>query len=263
MGAGNNMHKIRQAVYLCMVLGLLSACSSVDTEEQQRHKSVCDYFVQHAQGEWRNASLSTIYNVNPKMGKNQTDGLRNLVSEMVFCQKHVLTGENNEEKRSALEAIRDKIVQHYLTHESAVFRERTNGKEWCGTRSLADVAVFYKHPMRNCIYRHADNSIIVTQATPKGVLASSYTDTARTIFVSNGLDIDSNLVDYDRLPDGFFEYTGAYSYMSLLGQKTVHSFKRIKGNPLDGLLFYGIISAKAEEMHNQQYQIPQKQNWPF
>jgi hypothetical protein len=162
--------------------------------------------------------------------------------EYTFVHSLVVPNEHlsppDEENHRTLQKIRDKINSHYINQEKELFRKRTGGKEWCNGQSLTDIVVFSKKPERQCVYQHSDNAVFVTQVLPSGFLVGGY-GVSRLVFVYKNSANDANdLVDYSGVPHGFFEYSGPYSYMSLMGQRTIHSFRHISGNPLEGFLFY-------------------------
>lgn len=232
------MYKTVKLIFLFGAVSSLFACTTIESPKEKRERAVCGVFLHNAQESWNKGNLSDIYKSYPKMGKTQKEGLRNLSDGIAYCQQQIFVGRDYTQARLELEKVRERINSHYTKQEEKIFHDRTGGKKLCKDNQLTDIVVFNGTPYRECAYFHASPSIYVSQVTPSGLLISGY-GVNRMYFVFKGAEIDKSLVDNDKLPGGFFQYTGPYSYNSLLGPRTVHSFKRINGKPMSGFLFYG------------------------
>lgn len=150
------------------------------------------------------------------------------------------------ENLAKIKAIQALILKKHLPEEKRLFEKRSNRNKFCGTKAI-DQFLFgarWEKPQKGCMYYNEGN-LIAFQATSKGILSRSvYANFepahANTIFLQKP-NSDSNIADGQRLAPGYFEYKGVFNYPSLLGQRSVHSFKRINitGEALyKGILFY-------------------------
>ncbi|ASD64248.1 hypothetical protein [Bdellovibrio bacteriovorus] len=139
----------------------------------------------------------------------------------------------------------DKLTSDPLYQsEKKTFNERLNGKELCPSIGVANFTYETSIvPDKKCIYpdvkiakvylesdREWAKSLKVLQVLDNGFIVSSNSPRATTIFIhktdQEGVVDDTYLAnDPNKFP--FYEYTGPYSYNSLSGKRTVHSFKKV------------------------------------
>lgn len=245
-------------ITVCFLMGMtLSACAMLEPPGTQQVTRICDHLLEETKTKWHNATLDEIYKDNPEAGMGQKEWFDGMSNALKVCQEKIYTGSGRLEDRLALEQIREKINQHYMKQEEALFLKRTNGKKICShpeelrMSSMDELLLGSKKPARGCVYFNNRN-IVAQQVTGHGILAGLWGGLSdRVVFLQKGNSQENNIVDGEFIEKGFFEYTGPFSYQSLLGQRTVHSFKRINGNPMEGFLFYGVKNPKSEAAHKR------------
>lgn len=142
--------------------------------------------------------------------------------------------------------------------ERAAYKERIGGKDFCWSVGVDDfLKTNAPMPSKECIYPASkfivdkDDGLIVQdnllkqnfkqlkvlQVTPEGfVIKSPHYKNDRVVFVQK--TEETNIVDGSFLDEAqdwqVYEYAGTYSYATLIGSKTVHSFRRITKERLEG-----------------------------
>lgn len=128
--------------------------------------------------------------------------------------------------------------------EKATFNERLNGKEicyWIGVASFTYDAS--AKPDSKCLYpdikiarvylsddRQWSKSLKVLQVLDNGFIVTSDGPSPITIFIHKTDQVgvvDKTYLAADPNKFFFYEYAGPYSYNSLTGKRTVHSFKKV------------------------------------
>ncbi len=116
------------------------------------------------------------------------------------------------------------IKLKYYFEEEASFHKCTAGKRLSRT-GLENFTyqLATKTPEKNCIYELAPGYVKVLQTTSDGVIASFFMS-GRSIFIKTS----HKYVDGDKLKPGFYEYTGVFDYITVLGSnKKIHKFKEV------------------------------------
>lgn len=150
-------------------------------------------------------------------------------------------------KSDKFKKIVKKIESYYVPIEKEIFLERTGGKYICATDIDFLGGLRYRAPDKNCFYGMQPNKVLfASQVTKEGILAYydfGYPTDIRGNFFIYKSDIPDGVVDGSMIY-GVFEYTGAYTYHSLTGQRTIHSFRRPKWDDYmkDIYFYYGYKS---------------------
>lgn len=93
---------------------------------------------------------------------------------------------------------------------------------------LDDVLLARLKPSKDCLLKH-DKMLAVQQVLPDGVLVAMWgmpSASNRNAYIYRRNLRNKDVVDGDVLETGYYRYVGPYSYRSLAGRKTVHSFTR-------------------------------------
>lgn len=138
--------------------------------------------------------------------------------------------------------------------EKSLFKSRLSNKTPCWDKGIFTFTTSGESPNKECLYPSGSyskndqgkiaqtaNVLTVVQTTPAGFLVkSTYTkcdgNYCRKTTGDNYIFIykttENGLVDGSLIDEGFnwdlYEYTGPFSYKTILGSKTIRSFKKIK-----------------------------------
>ena len=181
-----------------------------------------------------------------KDNKNVNQAKTHLLSEFVlYTEKHC-----SWDIKDRVAPLRQKVIDG----EKKLFFQKTNGKKLhyktleyftlTNQQTQPSEQFFYEYKAE---YNPAVPAIRlrVLQVTPSGVLihaedkANSYLQSVYGTLADKFIFIETkeDYVDKDLLRSGFYEYIGRKSYGSILGDRTIHSFREIP-NPFKGLHFY-------------------------
>lgn len=171
--------------------------------------------------------------------------------------------ERNKQREQTINQWREREASEEFKKEKALFQERLGGKYPCWLTGISYFSRSGDIPDKKCLYptnkffnnteaEDRGNAISqeafalkVIQATPDGFLVNASWQSCSRYYCSQeqGSNLifiyktdEKNLVDGSILDPGFswslYEYTGPFSYRSVLGMNTVHSFKKVSGESL-------------------------------
>ena len=175
-------------------------------------------------------------------GRNVVKDRYSMYSETMECSETF--AHSNLQHSVSLKEFASLIKNYYLPKEKKKFLQRTGGRKFCGVPLIQFITPQNSQPPRkDCLYTVDDPQLTAQQVTDEVVLVRYiYPDLAgydlKYIAIANDNPLEKNLVDGMPLPYGYFKYTGVMHYQSLIGQRSVYSFKRVHPDPFDGIYFY-------------------------
>lgn len=176
-----------------------------------------------------------------------------------LCLSACATTQRNREAKEKWNAV---LSSHEFKAEKEILIKRLNGANVCFELGVSD---FFKSgvesPDSNCLYfsskmfkdydgeaRQAVRQLKVLQVVPDGfVVRSPEYSNNQIVYIHKSEEkgiVDGAFLDSK---DGFglYRYTGPFSYQSLAGSNTVHSFKRLTKDEIkaaqEGLKTYGVL----------------------
>lgn len=104
------------------------------------------------------------------------------------------------------------------------------GGRVCGTLHMV-MALPTAIPQKDCVYINDINYItLILQSTSGGFLVNTRPEVGitKSIYVYRTINMGNDLVDGASIPAGHYKYMGVFSYMSLMGERSVYSFKFVE-----------------------------------
>jgi hypothetical protein len=241
---------VKHIILLLLIVLSLNACMTLEPSEVR-------YCIAHEEAakDWNQTTLDAfVSNLEPQNAqlisemkeKNfSQDKIKKVLLAAQYAELQICQGKMARQryliKLPASKEFAERIYKNYAHDEQELFRRRTGGKALCSGDVAMFVYGFHGEPEKGCVYPYASGSLVALQSSGAGILAIHPDmiggSRPNTIFIYAN-STDKNLADRERLEPGFFAYEGVYRYQSLLGQRSVHAFKRLNSNLLDDIWFF-------------------------
>ena len=252
-----------RAIYLFLSLMIMSACDAgygqpkevkmclalaeaKDTIANKSYPSVAEFEIDIMKAIAAKKSPENAANIERDLrqryaGLNERDLKKDAVSlygELSDCyNKHLLDWPPSSRfsaSRANIVVLMKRLAAFYVPQEKAQFLNATHNRRLCSSIA-ARLFPNSSAPNKNCVYsvKGFTENLVVMQSVGNGILVKSQMSqvepfTFKTAFISNDNTKERNVVDGALIEPGIFEYTGVVTYPSLLGPRSVYSFRRIE-----------------------------------